>query len=1225
MKDVSFPRVAQMACAIGSLFVIGVWTASGTIIPAERIANWPNTGVPGGIPTRTTIYTTLGPTATTSDINTALANCPSNQVVFLSAGTYNLSGTITIGKSGVTLRGAGPGLTILNNVGVSINDVNNTYPHDPPPFLVNWTAGYAQGTTNLTLSSTSGLQVGNILVVDQLNSGYVMQSGEGCNSCSRSSGSRFLQQYTLVTAINGNTVTISPGIYATNFDASLSPQAWWWSKSQTVQFSGVEDLRINTAPSGNNIYFGCTYACWAKNIYSYLATSRHIQIWGTKNTEVRHCTLDNETVFSSNNYGFEARWSSDVLLEDNIIYTIPNGIKIESLSGSVFAYNFGTNFVYNPSTWLSECSMLHGGYPYMNLMEGNYIPSFIADNIHGSSSHNVVFRNRYTGWEPGKSGGTYSIRIFTNAYSLSIVGNVLGTAGYHTAYTGGGGAIYEIDTTDPYALNSIIRHGNYDTVNNAIIWSANTDHNIPLSYLHPAGKPTWFGDRPWPPYDPASPTTAGATNIPAGYRFFLGVDPPTGPPNLPPIAVISASSTNAPAGTNIVFDASRSSDPEGVSLTYFWDFGDGANSTAVKPSHAYATNGLFKVQLNVSDGVNTTSTNISIRVTLFGVNLPPTAVASASPSAGPAPLAVSFSSSGSADPEGSSLTYSWNFGDGTTSTAANPAKTYSNPGVYTARLTVSDGTNTSAPSTVAIIVGNPGNGLVAAYGFEDGGGSTLSDTSGNGNNGTVNGASWANGKYGGALSFNGSSMVTVGDAASLDLSSGMTLEAWVYPTSLSTTWSDIIYKATDTYFLMGSTPQGQAPDLGGTFAGTNVYGNPLPLNTWSHIAGTYDGTTMRFYVNGVLVSSQPQSGSIPASTGPLSIGGDSISGQYWTGLIDEVRVYNRALSSSEVITDMTTPVAGVSTSTNRPPVAVASANTTSGGVPLTVAFSSSGSYDPDGAALTYTWTFGDGATSTAANPSHTYNASGSYNASLAVSDGTYTSVSTNITITVGNAANGLVAAYGFEEGSGSSVTDASGNHNNGTISGAVWSNNGRFGKALSFNGTSALVTIPDSPSLDMAAAITLEAWVNPSALGTSWSDIIFKATDTYFLMGCTPQGQAPDFGGAFSPTNVYGAKLPLNTWSHIAGTYDGTMMRFYVNGLLVASRPQSGAIQTSSGVLSIGGDSSSGQFWNGLIDEVRVYNRALSQAEIHSDMNVPLIGTNPKPPVVQNPHPLAGP
>jgi hypothetical protein len=236
-----------------------------------------------------------------------------------------------------------------------------------------------------------------------------------------------------------------------------------------------------------------------------------------------------------------------------------------------------------------------------------------------------------------------------------------------------------------------------------------------------------------------------------------------------------------------------------------------------------------------------------------------------------------------------------------------------------AQLTVSDGTNNVAASPITVVVGVAASGLVAAYGFEEGSGSTLSDSSGNGNGGTISGASWTpSGRFGKALSFS-SGMVSINDSASLHLSSGLTLEAWVRPSALTATWSDIIFKANDNYFLMGSTPQSQLPDLGGTFAATNLYGtNALALNTWTHIAGTYDGTTMRFYVNGVAVASAAQTGAIPSSTGNLFIGGDSSNGQHWNGLIDEVRVYNRALSAGEIAHDMTTPVIGAST--GKPPV-----------------------------------------------------------------------------------------------------------------------------------------------------------------------------------------------------------------------------------------------------------------------------------------------------------------
>src|SRR5207248_10159623 len=84
--------------------------------------------------------------------------------------------------------------------------------------------------------------------------------------------------------------------------------------------------------------------------------------------------------------------------------------------------------------------------------------------------------------------------------------------------------------------------------------------------------------------------------------------------------------------------------------------------------------------------------------------------------------------------------------------------------------------------------------------------------------------------------------------------------------------------------------------------------------------------------------------------------------------------------------------------------------------------------------------------------------------------------------------------------------------------------------------------------------------------------------------------------------------IPMNTWTHLATTYDGTNQRFYVNGVLVKTVVNAGAIVQSNGALRIGGNNSSFyEFFNGLIDEVRVYNRALSAAEIATDMNTAIV------------------
>ena len=84
------------------------------------------------------------------------------------------------------------------------------------------------------------------------------------------------------------------------------------------------------------------------------------------------------------------------------------------------------------------------------------------------------------------------------------------------------------------------------------------------------------------------------------------------------------------------------------------------------------------------------------------------------------------------------------------------------------------------------------------------------------------------------------------------------------------------------------------------------------------------------------------------------------------------------------------------------------------------------------------------------------------------------------------------------------------------------------------------------------------------------------------------------------------SNLPLNTWTHLAGTYDGSVMRLYVNGIQAGTFSVSGNMATSNSPLRIGGNNVWPEFFSGKIDEIRIYNRSLTQAEIQSDMNTSL-------------------
>jgi chitodextrinase len=220
--------------------------------------------------------------------------------------------------------------------------------------------------------------------------------------------------------------------------------------------------------------------------------------------------------------------------------------------------------------------------------------------------------------------------------------------------------------------------------------------------------------------------------------------------------------------------------------------------------------------------------------------------------------------------------------------------------------------------------------------------------------------------------------------------------------------------------------------------------------------------------------------------------------------------------------------------------------------------------------------------------------------------------------------NGLVAAYGFEEGSGTAIGDASGRNNNGVASGTTWSTAGKFGNALVFNGTNARVTVPNTASLQLTTSMTLEAWVFPTTAPTGWRAVVDKTVDGYYLMASTDNGNRPGVGGTWTDgnKNVFGPSvLPVNTWTHLATTFDGTTVRLFVNGAQVASQAQTAPLRTTTGTLQIGGDSYPNEFFAGRIDEVRVYNRALSAAEIQADMGV-AVGT-PPPPVLDTVAPTA--
>jgi RHS repeat-associated protein len=203
-----------------------------------------------------------------------------------------------------------------------------------------------------------------------------------------------------------------------------------------------------------------------------------------------------------------------------------------------------------------------------------------------------------------------------------------------------------------------------------------------------------------------------------------------------------------------------------------------------------------------------------------------------------------------------------------------------------------------------------------------------------------------------------------------------------------------------------------------------------------------------------------------------------------------------------------------------------------------------------------------------------------------------------------------VAAYDFEEGEGEVAHDAAGSHD-GEVEG-TWTEAGKYGGAIDFNGAGDRVKIPDHNELDFTSSFTLETWVRPEKY-REWASLFSKAgasePDYSFLVysgnsSGPPQAYVRNSKGEEAQAEGEEA-LPLNTWSHLTATSDGEDLRIYVDGDLVDTQPAVTAVANSHPI-RIGGLWDWWEFFDGKIDEVRLYDETLSEEEIEADMETPV-------------------
>jgi hypothetical protein len=393
--------------------------------------------------------------------------------------------------------------------------------------------------------------------------------------------------------------------------------------------------------------------------------------------------------------------------------------------------------------------------------------------------------------------------------------------------------------------------------------------------------------------------TGGTDPTPATFTWTIN-----------PLVVADTTITASPAAVTTSPSASFSFTSTPAGATFECSL-DGAAFAACASPQAYATLALGNHTFGVR-AVNEAGTDATPATFAWTINQAPadTTITSA-PAATTTSTSASFSFTST--PVGATFECSL---DGAAFAACTSPAAYSALalGNHTFGVRAVNAAGTDAtPATFAWTIASAPTGLVLALGFEENAGTTTADTSGTGNNGTLSSATWSTaGRYGNALSFNGTNaMVTVADAASLDLTNAMTFSAWVRPTTVSD-WRTVILKeagstlAYGLYANDGSRPAGYVRVSG---ADRDARGTAaLAANTWTHLAVTYDGATLRLFVNGVQAGTRAIAGAVAASSNPLRIGGNTIWGEYFSGLIDEVRVYSRVLTAAEITTDMNTAV-----------------------------------------------------------------------------------------------------------------------------------------------------------------------------------------------------------------------------------------------------------------------------------------------------------------------------
>jgi hypothetical protein len=454
----------------------------------------------------------------------------------------------------------------------------------------------------------------------------------------------------------------------------------------------------------------------------------------------------------------------------------------------------------------------------------------------------------------------------------------------------------------------------------------------------------------------------------------------------------------------------------------------------------------------------------------------------------------------------------------------------------------------------------------------------------------VNNPTYVAGKVGMAFSFNGNNAIEVPHAAAFSYASNtpMSIELWAFRTSGANgqhllgkrpgCGSEINYQ----FFFDGSALSWQSVVVAGA----------LPLNTWTHFIGTFDGTNFSLFVNGQMAGSAPGSMG-PENTAPLTLGRSGTCGGFG-GLLDEVTFYNRALTANEAAALFAADKGGKSReqllfAARDLPVGVVGRpylqRLAVGVTPEPYAYEIVGGALPAGLEL-----FGDGTIE------GTPITVGTSNPRVRVTDSYGNLVEKDLPLQI---SGGLAPLnpIGWWRAEADALDNTGAHH--GTLLGATGFVPGAVGQAFSFNGGSATVQVTnwDAFSYEPDEPMTAEFWVYRTS-NSNGRTLLGKGFCGVMNYGFFQNGSTLDWWGCF------GGSVPGSAWTHVAGTFDGTNRILYINGQVAGTSTNTFG-PTNSTALIFGGSPACAGFV-GALDEITFYDRALSAAEVNLSRDYPL-------------------